>query len=67
MEGPGWTQGDKSGGHRRGQIHNVYGWNDNHGGGKRRLDSWCFVDLGSEEKRRIKDDSLGAGWMNGAI
>ena len=65
MEGPGWKQGDKSGGHR--QTHDGNGWNDDHGGGKRWLESWCFVDLGGEEERRIKDDSLGAGWMDGAI
>lgn len=34
---------------------------------ERWLDSWCFVGLGGEERRKIKDDSLGAGWMDGAI
>lgn len=34
---------------------------------ERRVDSWCFVGLRGEERRKIKDDSLGAGWMDGAI
>lgn len=41
----------------------MYGWDGNHGAGERWLDSWCFVDLGGEGGRRIKDDS--GRWVDG--
>lgn len=40
-------------------IHDGYGQDSNHEGGKRWLDSWYFVDMGGEGERRIK--ALG-GW-----
>lgn len=31
------------------------------------MDFWCFVDVGGEGERRIKDDFLGSGWMVGVF
>lgn len=63
MEGAGWKQGDKSGGHSRGQTHDRYGWGGNLEGGERCLNSWCSVNFGGEGGRRLKDEPWASGWM----
>lgn len=58
-----WKHGDKSGDHRRGQTED----------GMARMVAMemagflVFCGLGGERERRIKDDFLGAEWMDGAL